>query len=83
MLHQPNLYLLKSVCEEMSISEDQTVINFPRYGNTVAASIPIAMSEAIEQNKIQPGDLVVMCAVGAGFTGGAHLLRWCAPGDFD
>lgn len=82
LLHQPNLYLLKSVCEEMSISEDQTVINFPRYGNTVAASIPIGMSEAIEQNKIQPGDLVVMCAVGAGFTGGAHLLRWCAPGDF-
>lgn len=82
LLHQPNLYLLKAVCDELHITPAKTVINFPRYGNTVAASVPIALCEAAEQNRLHPGDLVLMCAVGGGFTGGAHLLRWCAKDDF-
>lgn len=82
LLHQPNLYLLQAVCDEMQIAPEKTLINFPRYGNTVAASVPIALSEAAEQQRIRPGDLVLMCAVGGGFTGGAHLLRWCAREDF-
>lgn len=82
LLHQPNLYLLRAVCQEMQIPEEKTVINFPQVGNTVAASVPIALSEAAEQKRIKPGDLVLMCAVGGGFTGGAHLLRWCAQDDF-
>ena len=82
LLHQPNLYLLRAVCDEMQIPDEKTVINFPKYGNTVAASVPIALSEAAAQNRLRPGDLVMMCAVGGGFTGGAHLLHWCAPEDF-
>lgn len=82
LLHQPNLYLLRAVCDEMQIPDEKTVINFPQYGNTVAASVPIALSEAAAQEKLRPGDLVLMCAVGGGFTGGAHLLHWCAPEDF-
>lgn len=82
LLHQPNLYLLRAVCDEMQIPDAKTVINFPQYGNTVAASVPIALSEAAGQQRLQPGDLVLMCAVGGGFTGGAHLLHWNAPDDF-
>lgn len=82
LLHQPNLYLLRAVCDEMQIPDEKTVINFPRYGNTVAASVPIALSEAAAEQRLRPGDLVMMCAVGGGFTGGAHLLHWCAPEDF-
>lgn len=82
LLHQPNLYLLRAVCDEMQIPDDKTVINFPQYGNTVSASVPIALSEAAEQARVRAGDLVVMCAVGGGFTGGAHLLHWNAPEDF-
>jgi len=82
LFHQPNLYLLQSVLDQMQIPEEKTLINFPRYGNTVAASVPIALSEAVQQRRIRAGDLVLLCAVGGGFTGGAHLLRWCAPEDF-
>lgn len=83
LLHQPNLFLLKAVLNEMNISSDKTFINFPNKGNTVAASVPIVLSEACAQGKIKVGDLVLMCAVGGGFTGGAHLLRWCNPGEFE
>jgi 3-oxoacyl-[acyl-carrier-protein] synthase-3 len=82
LLHQPNLYLLRAVCDYMQIPDDRTLINFPDYGNTVAASIPLALSQAAAQHRLKPGDLVLMCAVGGGFTGGAHLLHWLAPDDF-
>lgn len=82
LLHQPNLYLLRAVCDEMGIPDDKTVINFPQYGNTVAASVPIALCEAVEQKRLHAGDRVLMCAVGGGFTGGVHLLHWCGQDDF-
>jgi 3-oxoacyl-[acyl-carrier-protein] synthase-3 len=82
LLHQPNLYLLRAVCDEMQIPDAKTLINFPKFGNTVAASVPIALSEAAEQNRLHPGDLVLMCAVGGGFTGGVHLLHWASADDF-
>lgn len=82
LLHQPNLYLLRAVCDHMQIPDDRTVINFPDYGNTVAASIPLALSQAAAQQRLRPGDLVLMCAVGGGFTGGAHLLHWSSPDEF-
>lgn len=83
LLHQPNRYLLESVCEEMQIPANKTVINFPHIGNTVAASVPIALCEAVAQQRLKSGDLVVMCAVGGGFTGGAHLLRWIDSKEFE
>lgn len=82
LLHQPNLYLLRAVCDHMQIPDHKTVINFPDYGNTVAASIPLALCEAANQQRLNPGDLVLMCAVGGGFTGGAHLLHWSASEEF-
>lgn len=82
LLHQPNLYLLRAVCDHMQIPADKTVINFPDHGNTVAASIPLALTLAAEQQRLKPGNLVLMCAVGGGFTGGAHLLHWSTPDEF-
>lgn len=77
LFHQPNLFLLESVLSELNIAPHKTLVNFPSKGNTVAASVPIALSEAGEQGLLKTGDLVLLCAVGGGFTGGAHLLRWC------
>lgn len=76
LFHQPNLRILESLCAEMDIPEEKTFFNFPQVGNTVAASIPILMAQAYAAGKLQPGMLVLLCAVGAGFTGGAHLLYW-------
>jgi 3-oxoacyl-[acyl-carrier-protein] synthase-3 len=58
---------------------DRVAINIDRYGNTSAASIPIAVCEAVQEGRIQPGDHVVMVAFGAGLTWGAQTLKWVAP----
>jgi 3-oxoacyl-[acyl-carrier-protein] synthase-3 len=52
------------------------IINIDRYGNTTAGTIPLAMQTALEDGKVQKGDLVMLAAVGAGFTSGATLVRW-------
>ncbi|WP_269630019.1 3-oxoacyl-ACP synthase III family protein [Pelomonas sp. BJYL3] len=79
LFHQPNLYLLQSVCEDLAVPADKTHISFPDIGNTVAASIPIALAQAHASKKLQLGDRVLLCAMGAGFTGGAQVLRWSLP----
>jgi len=55
---------------------EKVIINIDRYGNTTAGTIPLAMSTAMEENKLKKGDLLLLAAVGAGFTSGATLLRW-------
>ena len=55
---------------------EKVVINIDRYGNTTAGTIPIAMRTALEEGKLKKGDLLLVAAVGAGFTAGATLLRW-------
>lgn len=76
IFHQPNQRLLEGIAEALAIPAEKTYFNFNQYGNTVAGSIPIALSEAHQAGKIKKGDLVVLCGVGGGFTGGAHLIRW-------
>lgn len=76
IFHQPNLRLLEQVINTLEIPINKTHINFQHYGNTVAGSIPLALSEAFHAGKIIPGNLVLLCGVGGGFTGGAHLIRW-------
>lgn len=76
IFHQPNQRLLEGICAHLGVPAEKTHINFSRYGNTVAGSIPIALSEAQQEGKIKRGDLVLLCGVGGGFTGGAHLIRW-------
>ena len=76
IFHQPNRRLLETAISSMGIDEGKTFINFQHYGNTVAGSVPIALSEACQQGRIKSGDKVLLCAVGGGYTGGAALIQW-------
>ncbi|MEP1096922.1 MAG: beta-ketoacyl-ACP synthase III [Cyclobacteriaceae bacterium] len=74
--HQANLRISQFVQKKLGLSDDQVYNNIMRYGNTTAASIPIAMSEAWQEGKIKPGDLVCLAAFGSGFTWASALIRW-------
>lgn len=74
--HQANLRIAQFVQQKLKLKDDQVFNNIDKYGNTTAASIPIALCEAWEQGKINEGDLVCLAAFGSGFTWGSALLRW-------
>lgn len=74
--HQANLRISQFVQAKLGLSDDQVYNNIMRYGNTTAASIPIAMSEAWQEGKIKSGDLVCLAAFGSGFTWASALIRW-------
>ncbi len=74
--HQANLRIAQFVQQKLQLRDDQVYNNIDKYGNTTAASIPIALCEAWEQGKVKEGDLVCLAAFGSGFTWGSALLRW-------
>lgn len=74
--HQANLRISQYIQEKLALSDAQVYNNIMRYGNTTAASIPIAMSEAWEEGRIKPNDLVCLAAFGSGFTWASALIRW-------
>lgn len=74
--HQANYRILKAFAERYEIPIDNVIVNVDRYGNTSTASIPIALDEAIQDGRLQEGDVVVLNAFGAGVTYGALVLRW-------
>ncbi len=74
--HQANLRISQFVQKQLGLSDDRIFNNIQKYGNTTAASIPIALTEAWEQGKIKEGDVIVQAAFGSGFTWGANLYRW-------
>jgi len=74
--HQANLRISQYIQEKLGLSNDQVYNNIMRYGNTTAASIPIAMSEAWAEGKIKDNDIVCMAAFGSGFTWASALIRW-------
>jgi len=74
--HQANLRISQFVQKKLGLRDDQVWNNIQRYGNTTAASIPIALCEAIEAGAVKRGDLVCLAAFGSGFTWGSALLRW-------
>ena len=74
--HQANLRISQLVAMGLELPEEKVFNNIQRYGNTTAASIPIALHEALESGRIRPGALVCLAAFGAGFTWGAALMRW-------
>ncbi|HRN56103.1 MAG TPA: beta-ketoacyl-ACP synthase III [Agriterribacter sp.] len=74
--HQANLRISQFVQQQLGLRDDQVYNNIQQYGNTTAASIPIAWCEAWEEGKIKAGDLVCLAAFGSGFTWGSALLRW-------
>lgn len=78
LLHQANARILNAVASRLMISVDKVISNLAKYGNTSAASIPLALDEAIEDSRICRGDLVVMSGFGAGLTWGTIILKWQA-----
>jgi 3-oxoacyl-[acyl-carrier-protein] synthase-3 len=74
--HQANLRISQFIQQKFRLTDDQVFNNIQKYGNTTAASIPIALTEAWEQGKIKSGDLVVLAAFGSGFTWGSVIIRW-------
>lgn len=74
--HQANLRIASFIQQKLGLRDDQVYNNIQRYGNTTAASIPIALTEAWEQGLFSSGDLVCLTAFGSGFTWGAVLMRW-------
>lgn len=74
--HQANLRISQYIQQKFKLSDDQVYNNIMNYGNTTAASIPIALTEAWEKGKIKSGDLVVLAAFGSGFTWGSVIIRW-------
>ena len=74
--HQANIRIIDSAAGRLGIPKEQTIVNIERYGNTSAASIPLALAEAAEDGRVRDGDLVLMSGFGAGMTWGSALLRW-------
>lgn len=74
--HQANLRISKFVQKSLGLQDNQVFNNIQKYGNTTAASIPIALCEAWEAGKVKEGDLICLAAFGAGFTWGSALIRW-------
>lgn len=74
--HQANQRIISAVGNRLGISGDRCYVNIDRIGNTSAASIPIALDEAVEMGKVQPGQIVLMAAFGAGLTWAASVARW-------
>jgi 3-oxoacyl-[acyl-carrier-protein] synthase III len=74
--HQANRRIILSAAERLGLAPEKVVINIERYGNTTAGTIPLALADAVAEGRLKKGDLVLLAAVGAGFTSGATLLRW-------
>ena len=74
--HQANKRIITATADRLGMDPDRVIINIEKYGNTSAGTIPLAMETAIEEGKLKKGDLVLLAAVGAGFTVGTALLRW-------
>jgi 3-oxoacyl-[acyl-carrier-protein] synthase-3 len=74
--HQANIRILKSLADHLNVPLEKIYINVHKYGNTSAATVPIAMDEANREGRLQQGDLLLICTFGGGFTWGAALVRW-------
>lgn len=74
--HQANIRIIQSALERLELSEDKAMINLDRYGNASAASIPLALAEAVEEGRVKEGDCLVLVGFGGGLTWGASVLIW-------
>jgi 3-oxoacyl-[acyl-carrier-protein] synthase-3 len=74
--HQANLRIAQMVQKRLGLSDEQVFNNIQRYGNTTAATIPIALAEAVREGRLERGDLLCLAAFGSGFTWGSALIRW-------
>ncbi len=74
--HQANIRIVNSLIERLGVPPEKFYVNIAKYGNTSAASIPIALDEANREGRLREGDLLLCCAFGSGFTWGASIIRW-------
>ncbi|KPV40143.1 3-oxoacyl-ACP synthase [Thiohalorhabdus denitrificans] len=74
--HQANIRIIQATAKKLALPMDRVVVTVDRHGNTSAASVPLALDEGVRQDRIRPGDLVLLEAFGGGFTWGSALLRW-------
>ena len=74
--HQANKRIITATADRLGMDPERVIINIEKYGNTSSGTIPLAMETAVEEGKLKKGDLVLLAAVGAGFTVGASLVRW-------
>jgi len=74
--HQANIRIVNSLIERLEVPPEKIYVNIDKYGNTSAASIPIALDEANREGRLQKGDLLLCCAFGSGFTWGASIIKW-------
>jgi 3-oxoacyl-[acyl-carrier-protein] synthase-3 len=74
--HQANLRIIEAAAKRLAMPMERVFVNVDRYGNTGAASIYVALEEALAAGRLKPGDLVLMAAFGGGVTWGAALVRW-------
>ncbi len=74
--HQANKRIITATADRLGMNPESVILNIDRFGNTTAATIPLAMQTAVDEGKLHQGDLVLLASVGAGFTVGATLLRW-------
>ena len=77
--HQANIRIIESASSRLGIAADRTIVNIDRYGNTSAASIPLALAEAADDGRLRDGDLVLMSGFGAGMTWASALVQWGKP----
>ena len=74
--HQANKRIILSAAEKIGMPEEKVIINIDKYGNTTAATIPLALNDAVESGRLKKGNLILLTSVGAGFTVGSVLVRW-------
>jgi 3-oxoacyl-[acyl-carrier-protein] synthase III len=74
--HQANKRILDGIAKKLNVSPDKIVMTLDKHGNTSAASIPLALNQAFENHRVKEGSLILMEAMGGGFTWGAVLARW-------
>lgn len=74
--HQANTRIISAAAKRLKLDEDNVIVNLPEYGNTSSASVPIALAEAVENNRIKDGDILVLVAFGAGLTWASAVLEW-------
>ncbi len=74
--HQANLRIIRAMQERLGVDDSKVMVNIDRYGNTTGGTVPLGLRDALEQGRMRKGDLVLLVAVGAGYTTGGILLRW-------
>jgi 3-oxoacyl-[acyl-carrier-protein] synthase-3 len=74
--HQANMRIIRAMQERLGVEDSKVLVNIDRYGNTTAATVPLGLMDALNEGRLRKGDLVLLVAVGAGFTTSGILLRW-------